>query len=201
MILTHELPDMKGTEGYRKVPFTFIDEYSNKSVVIKLPNQFSPLERILLQASGNIQRILSAYYNESSYVEVIKNKKSIEDTEEASKEPAFFERRVAVKFGSTYAYEAESVLIVRDPVILELIEKHKFSLGQIFNHIQKTPDFTLLAVGRHSDAPGAGFWRDYTLSTPDKIYCFIREIFREGLFETFQGEAINGTVWVQKGGN
>ncbi|KAI8847336.1 hypothetical protein BC829DRAFT_477322 [Chytridium lagenaria] len=45
------------------LPKHFGDIMSSRETAITLPNEFSPLERILLTANGNVQRILSAYYN------------------------------------------------------------------------------------------------------------------------------------------
>lgn len=52
------------------------------------------------------------------------------------------------------------------------------------------------AVGRHGNAPGASFWRDYSLTIPNVLDCFIRETFVEGLFEEFKGDSCDGTIWL-----
>ncbi len=39
----------------------------------RLPDDFSPMQRILLTANGNVQRILSAFYNDTVTVRVIRN--------------------------------------------------------------------------------------------------------------------------------
>lgn len=63
------------------------------------------------------------------------------------------------------------------------------------SHTHRTPDFLLHAVGRHGNAPGASFWRDYTLFIPDVLECFIRETFVDGLFEKYKGNPHDGTIW------
>lgn len=63
------------------------------------------------------------------------------------------------------------------------------------SHTHRSPDFVLHSVGRHGNAPGAGFWRDYTLTIPDVLDCFIRETFIEGLFEKYDGDKEDGTIW------
>lgn len=55
------------------------------------------------------------------------------------------------------------------------------------SHLRQTPQFALHAVGRHDMAPGSSFWRDYTLTAPGVIDCYIRETFVEGLFEPYAG--------------
>ncbi|CAO3699870.1 unnamed protein product [Rhizopus stolonifer] len=72
--MTKTLQEPQGTENYQKIPFEFTEEVSSKNVFLKLPNEFSPMERMLLQASGNLQRLLSAYYNIPSHVEIVRNK-------------------------------------------------------------------------------------------------------------------------------
>ncbi|CAO3699872.1 unnamed protein product [Rhizopus stolonifer] len=62
-------------------------------------------------------------------------------------------------------------------------------------HTHRSPQFTLQSVGRHGDAKGASFWRDYTLSIPDVLDCTIRETFIENLFEEFKGNRNIGSIW------
>lgn len=72
----------------------------------------------------------------------------------------------------------------------------KFSFFLLQNsHTRRTPDFVLHAVGRHGNAPGASFWRDYSLTVPDVLDCFIRETFIEGLFEKYTGDKEDGAIW------
>jgi hypothetical protein len=97
-------------------------------VFLKLPDELSPFERMLVQAHGNLQRILSAYYNEPSQVKIIKNN-HIPNTVVPN---MLFERKIEMYFNDKFVYDAESILVVRDKSVLELIEKHKYGLGQIF---------------------------------------------------------------------
>ncbi|KAI8969122.1 hypothetical protein BDF20DRAFT_893344 [Mycotypha africana] len=178
-----KLPDVENTENYRRIPFQFTEELSSKNVYLKLPDTFSPVERMILQATGNLQRILSAYYNVPSHVKIVKNQRvPCKDTTHMQ-----FDRRVQVFFQEKLAYEADSILKVKDKNVLELIEKHKYGLGQIFGHTHRSPDFVLHAIGRHGEAPGASFWRDYTLTIPDVLDCFVRETFVEGLLHPCNG--------------
>jgi hypothetical protein len=50
---------------------------------------FTPMERILLTANGNVQRILSSYYNEKVSVRVLFNQEKRDSQHE-------FERRVEI---------------------------------------------------------------------------------------------------------
>lgn len=92
---------------------------------LRLPDEFSPMERMILQANGNLQRLLSAYYNVPSHVEIIKNIKSQGIN-------VYYEREIKMYFENKFVYNAQSILTVKDDTVLELIEKHKYGLGQIF---------------------------------------------------------------------
>ncbi|KAF7724708.1 hypothetical protein EC973_000816 [Apophysomyces ossiformis] len=137
--MTKGLPAPRGSQHYNVIPFRFTEELSSKNVFLRLPSEFSPLERMLLQASGNLQRILSAYYNVPSRVEIIMNK-AVPDSEldngclnqKGTPTGQRFERKINMYFADKFVYEAESVLYVKDENVLELIEKHKYGLGQIF---------------------------------------------------------------------
>jgi hypothetical protein len=83
------------------------------------------MERMILQANGNLQRLLSAYYNVPSHVEIIKNIKSQGIN-------VYYEREIKMYFENKFVYNAQSILTVKDDTVLELIEKHKYGLGQIF---------------------------------------------------------------------
>lgn len=70
------------------------------------------------------------------------------------------------------------------------------------SHQRRTPDFALHAVGRYGDHPGCSFWRDYSLSIPGIIDCYIRETFVEGLLEDSdesssrsRSHGDGGTIW------
>ncbi|CEP09502.1 hypothetical protein [Parasitella parasitica] len=187
--MTGRLPEPSGTEGYKRIPFQFTEELSSKNVFLRLPDSFSPLERMLLQATGNLQRIMSAYYNTPSHVKILKNVAT------PSTDHKEYERKIVMYFNKKLAYEAESILIVRDKTVLDLIEKHKYGLGQIFGHTRRSPDFVLHAIGRHGNAPGASFWRDYSLKIPGVLDCYIRETFEKDLFEQYTGDCKDGTIW------
>lgn len=113
---------------FRQINRIFFPTVSSKNVFLKLPEAFSPFERMILQANGNLQRILSAYYNVPSQVEIIRN----DVVQNTKSQHIQFERKIVMHFGGKYAYEAESILLVKDSNVLELIEKHKYGLGQIF---------------------------------------------------------------------
>ncbi|KAG2225133.1 hypothetical protein INT45_011816 [Circinella minor] len=260
------LPEPKSTCIYNRIPFEFQHELTAANVFLKLPDGFSSLERMVLQTTGNLQRLLSAYHNVPSRVVILKNEiiphqqneennivpsdnklspvpnslsskltypsslkqqrkkeqvsdvetKNVrvskvnlhQDIEQEAELDIRFERKVAVYFGDKLAYEADSLVSVKDYKTLGLLSKHEFGLGQIFSYSRHTPKFALLAIGRHGTKPGQSFWRDYTLNAPGVVDCYIRETFVDGLFDdsfndhnnsldtdNINSEAIQGTVW------
>ncbi|KAI7858725.1 hypothetical protein BDC45DRAFT_564847 [Circinella umbellata] len=69
-----------------------------------------------------------------------------------------FERKVVIYFGDKLAYEADSLVSVKDHKTLGLLAKHEFGLGQNME-------------------PNQSFWNDYTLNAPGVVDCYIRETF------------------------
>ncbi|KAI9283126.1 hypothetical protein BY458DRAFT_495508 [Sporodiniella umbellata] len=192
--MTKSLPEPQETSNYKKIPFKFTEQLSPSTIFFRLPDEFSPLERMILQSSGNLQRILSSYYNTPSHIEILRNT----TVPQPKSTPVEYEREINMYFSKKFVYNAESVLTVEDKEVIDLIENQKYGLGQIFGHTHKLPEFTLLSVGRHGDGKGAGFWRDYTLSIPKVLHCTIRETFIEGLFEEFKGNRSTGYIWLNE---
>ena len=138
--------------------YTYVVTASN--VFLQLPDGFSPLERMVLQTTGNLQRLLSAYYNVPSHVVILKNElipcgdgesdndnNNDNNMQQEQKEPdnnsqqldigqneldMRFERKILMYFGDKLAYEADSVVSVKDKHTLSLLAKHEYGLGQIF---------------------------------------------------------------------
>ncbi|KAI9498723.1 hypothetical protein BDB00DRAFT_783833 [Zychaea mexicana] len=248
------IAEPKDANDYTKIPFQFAQELTATNVFLQLPDGFSPLERMVLQTTGNLQRLLSAYYNVPSRVVVLKNelipcedqdedgnnegsqgntanditiattlsplsasasslshKEQVDNSNSSSSDSCtlhqdvghieldmLFERKILMYFGDKLAYEADSLVSVKDQETLSLLSKHEYGLGQIFSHLRRTPSFALRVVGRHGTEYGQSFWRDYSLSAPGVVDCYIRETFVEGLFEPYAGSkdsAGRGTVW------
>jgi hypothetical protein len=93
---------------------------------------------MILQASGNLQRLISAYYNIPSHVEILKNNvvaTSTPTSDGSLPSPPLhmqYDRKARIYFDDKLAYEADSILHVKDQNVLDLIEKHRYGLGQIF---------------------------------------------------------------------
>ncbi|KAI9320218.1 hypothetical protein BX666DRAFT_1388636 [Dichotomocladium elegans] len=208
-------PDPVGTENYKRIPHAFDQLVTASNIRVKLPEDFSPVERMVLQTAGNLQRLLSAFFNVESRVQVLSNEEFFQypysppsppDADDVmhvtQKKQAKFKRRIRTFFGERYGYQADSVVEVSDPRALELLTRAHFGLAQLFSHLQQTPQFRLHAVGRHGHVAGCSFWRDYTLHVPGVIDCYIRESFPHGLLLMDQTQddltpsnPNHGTIW------
>ncbi|KAI8577541.1 hypothetical protein K450DRAFT_273689 [Umbelopsis ramanniana AG] len=214
--ISHMLPPPPGTSHYTILPTKFIDSVSPQEIKFNLPNEFDGLERIILQATGNLQRVMAAYFNRPVNVQHVKNvelpatprsegKDSFDSDDDNSDDATVvlkrFERQINLFCEEKFLYTADSVLIVRNQSVLDLIEKQKAGIAQIFWALQKLPNFKLHAIGRHGDEAGGSFWRDYTLSVDDLMYCHIREMFPADVFNSSSddrqmGPCPTGTIWV-----
>ncbi|TPX60690.1 hypothetical protein PhCBS80983_g01651 [Powellomyces hirtus] len=161
-------------------PPHFGDIMSSRETSVLIPEGYTPLERILLTANGNVQRILSAYHNAKVTVEILKNElaSSLDDV------PAIFHRKVLLIIKGKTCCTANSTVIIRDEKYLRLLVDQHVGIGQLFRYLNILPEFALTKVGR--DPAGNGFWRKYTLSSPG-IVCEIHEDFPPHVFELDNG--------------
>mmetsp|Transcript_6386 Transcript_6386/g.14720 ORF Transcript_6386/g.14720 Transcript_6386/m.14720 type:complete len:231 (+) Transcript_6386:46-738(+) len=151
--------------------------------------QFTPLERIAITATGNLQRIISSYYN--CPVTVTPTRNEVVGN-------GVFEREVDLSVelatGVVRFATARSTVVVRDPEVEAAIDSGMVGVGQLFRFYDILPKFRLIDAGRN---PGS-FWRQYELSS-EKIRCSIREEFRADTFELHKSETMRtaGKSWLQ----
>jgi hypothetical protein len=161
--------------------------------------QFTPLERILITANGNLQRIVSSYHAKPVEVKVVYNN-------ETETKGVFF-RQVTLHLDHSVApfCTATSKVTVSNDEMLQAISSNQIGIGQLFRHFDTLPVFTLLAVKRGicenaSDVvetstltlPSSNiqklnsndsFWRLYQLEAAAGIVCLIHEQFEGNVFE------------------
>ncbi|KAG8468689.1 hypothetical protein KFE25_013772 [Diacronema lutheri] len=137
----------------------------------QLPSGFSPEERIVLTANGNLQRLISSYYNSTVSVAVKRNAK-------VAGSDGHYEREVELSvLGVAFATASSAVVLSVDRLV-DAVENHGVALGQLFRHFELLPTFELL---RASKRPDGSFERAYTLRATG-ITCTIVERFVPGLF-------------------
>ena len=144
-----------------------------------------PLDRMALTANGNLQRLVSSYYD--APVSVVVDYCRARDPIETG--VVTWDRRVSLQvFGQTFCV-ATSVIRVRDPQCVTWVESGQVGLGQLFRKLNVLPTFSLLRAGAIDDndtpdgveAGGGGFWREYSLACAE-LSCDIREEFVVGLW-------------------
>jgi hypothetical protein len=164
-----------------------------------------PLDRMALTANGNLQRLVSSYYDapvsvvvDSCILRVTNNGSTNTATATTSSSvpasastltmPKTWDRTVhlTVFDGQTFC-TAVSVITVHDPLCQQLVQSGQVGLGQLFRYLDLLPEFTLREAGvgegkGSGGGAGGGFWRDYTLSCAE-LTCDIHEAFRPGLWD------------------
>lgn len=160
-----------GGEQIERKPNHFGDILAPREITTVLPAGFTGLERIVLSANGNLQRLMSAYYNSPVSVEIIKN--------DRVGQTSIFEREVNLTcFGKAFC-NAKSTVTIKKEEHLRLVLEEKVGIGQLFFHLRLLPSFVLLQAGRSG---GVSLWREYRLEA-DSIVCEIREEFVADLFD------------------
>lgn len=170
--------------------------------------RFSPLERLLVTANGNLQRIVSSYHAKPVDVRVAYNV----ETETSG----VFHRQVTLHLdGADEPFcTATSKVTVNNDAMLLAIASNEIGIGQLFRHFDTLPVFTLVAVrrgvctspkelvengsaaeitvpplsamdqihpGKGPVGTGGPFWRLYQLKAAAGISCVILEQFQQGV--------------------
>ncbi|KXN75042.1 hypothetical protein CONCODRAFT_33884 [Conidiobolus coronatus NRRL 28638] len=135
-----------------------------------LQGDFSPIERIFLSANGNLQRLLSSYYNQKIYIEFVKNIEKFDDANNLK----IYDREVNLFCQSELICNAVSTITVTDKKIRKLIESGEVGIGQVFRYLSILPNFKLIWIKRKLN--NQQLIRQYTLSIPG-FECLITETF------------------------
>ncbi|KAI8587614.1 hypothetical protein BDZ88DRAFT_424654 [Geranomyces variabilis] len=198
---------MNGAAGPKSPPH-FGDIMSSRETSNVIPEGFSPLERIMLTANGNVQRILSAYHKAKVTVEILSNElvsstslPERSEWDQLQSSPVVYERKVLLVIGSKICCTAYSTVVIRDAKYLRLIVDEHVGIGQLFRFLSVLPEFALKDAGRgtpsRSDEVGPttngiddkeGFWRTYTLESAG-ITCTINEVFPGDVFSLSENVA------------
>ena len=119
-------------------------------------SSFTPLQRVVLSANGNLQRIVSSYYNAPVVVEVVRNDRV---------EEGMFNRLVCLKLHDIVFGVAHSTVVITDEAALEAVERDGVAVGQLFRHLNMMPSFSLHAAdfseAAHAVAPMAKLLREF----------------------------------------
>ncbi|KAJ3046504.1 hypothetical protein HK097_000805, partial [Rhizophlyctis rosea] len=115
----------------QNLPSHLGDIMSSRETTTLLPDTFSRLERVILMANGNVQRILSAYYNSTVTVDILSNEKIDVDANMNSRE-TIFKREVNLVCLNQICCNAKSTVTITSSEYLRLIEEQQVGIGQLF---------------------------------------------------------------------
>jgi len=161
-------PGSEGTDGAGPGP-SLGDIMAPAATFSRLPPGFTPMQRLLLTANGNVERILSSYYNQPVQLLVMLNHR---------RDGAVYDRQVTLILDNRQLMIAKSTCFVTDPHWLAVMDQERLSVGALFRRFNALPTFTLHSAGK---VPG-GFWRQYQLKG-DGVVCEINETFDDSAFE------------------
>ncbi|KAI0332091.1 hypothetical protein GY45DRAFT_1352936 [Cubamyces sp. BRFM 1775] len=154
------------------------DTYTGASTSVEIdgPEDVTGIERIMLAAQGDLQRLLSAFFARTITIECIYSSTSARGPGASKDNPIKQSRQVHLKCGSRILCVATSSVTVTSPQCERLLLDEKFALGQIFRHLRTYPDFTLVNVGAQVIDGKRELRRTYQLAT-EGIVCEILEVF------------------------
>ena len=140
--------------------------------------RFRPLERVLLTANGNLQRIVSSFYDADVSVAVIHcTERSLQRGERDV--VAAFDREAHLSVHGSVFCVAKSDVWLHTPESVAMVSSGEIGIGQLYRQGNILPRFTLLDAGKSDD--DGSFWRKYELAS-DVVSCVIHEQFTADIF-------------------
>ena len=112
-------------------PDHFGDIMSANETWIQLPEIFSPMERVVLTANGNLQRILSSYFNSPVSIQLCYNQK-VESKKDSLES---FKRCVDLICKGKPMCRAISSIDICSQEMLSLITNDQVGIGQLFRQV------------------------------------------------------------------
>lgn len=146
------------------------------SVEFSWPAELTGLERIMLTARGELQRLLSAFFSRTINIKTIYEHTSPRTHTASPEEPITQSREVHLLCGGKTACVATSDVTITAPLCEQLFLDEKFAIGQMFRRMQTPPQFALLDCGVKVEDGKNTLWRRYTLSV-EGFVCDITEVF------------------------
>lgn len=147
-----------------------------------LAHQFnitSSMDRILVTANGNLQRIVSSWYDAPVHV-VVQYCHYHPDQQ-------YWQRSVQLQVhNNTILCTAQSNITIHNDHCQQLVQTGQVGLGQLFRHLNRLPTFTLIEAGYHQ----GGLWRQYQLNCQE-ITCDIVEQFVPNMWELGDNKLTN----------
>ncbi|THH20636.1 hypothetical protein EW146_g748 [Bondarzewia mesenterica] len=145
------------------------------SVDFQWPANVTGIERIMLSAHGDLQRLLSAFFARTITIKTIYSHTSPRTNTASPEEPLTQRREVHLVCNHKTVCVATSTVTITSPHCERLFLDEKFAIGQMFRKVGKVPEFALLDCGTNSDDGNVEqLWRRYILAM-DGFECDITE--------------------------
>ncbi|KAJ6581476.1 hypothetical protein B0H19DRAFT_930483, partial [Mycena capillaripes] len=164
------------------------------------PKEITGLERIALSAKGDLQRVLSAFFDRPIVLALTYSDTFTKRSDNSlaplslpnpaavasasAQSPIVQNRQVHLQCSGKIVCTATSTVKISSPHCAHLFLEEKYGIGQLFAKLGSPPTFELLEVGlggQNDIEKGFGrgdaqLWRKYRLSVPD-FECEILEVF------------------------
>ena len=169
MLVKRQEPDIQTLPTTTKAGGSLIDHLS-KSLSL------TPLERIALTCSGNLQVVFSSYYLQPVEVSIDRFELALTDEDgTASTFPlAVYDREVSMNIAGQQFCKATSKVRIYDAELYETLTTQQVGIGQLIRMKNLAPKFRLHDAGRNKQG---GLWRFYSMDCKDMIEFDIVEEF------------------------
>ncbi|EIW80703.1 hypothetical protein CONPUDRAFT_82806 [Coniophora puteana RWD-64-598 SS2] len=141
-----------------------------------LPKDTTGLERIMLVAQGDLQRLLSTFFSRPIFIECIYAHTAPRTKPASPETPVSQIRQVHLVCSGRVVCIATSSVTITSPEFERLFLEDKYPIGQTFRRAQRTPQFSLLDVQSRIENGKRELRRTYKLETPG-FECEILEVF------------------------
>ncbi|KAG1739144.1 uncharacterized protein EDB91DRAFT_1136215 [Suillus paluster] len=170
------------------------DSYSTASTSVELgcvPDDTTGLERIMLAAQGDLQRLLSSYFARPIFIELIYAHCSSRLEPACPEKPITQSRQVHLVCASRTVCVATSTVTITSPECERLFLDEKFPIGQTFRRLNRTPKFSLLSVETQAIGGQRELRRTYKLET-EGFVAEILEVFPD------RDMFVRGEAWLME---
>ncbi|EPQ50436.1 hypothetical protein GLOTRDRAFT_82351 [Gloeophyllum trabeum ATCC 11539] len=160
------------------------------SVELKCPDDTTGVERIMLAAQGDLQRLLSCFFGRPISVECVSARTSPRSAPASPQHPITQDRQVQLLCSGRIVCVATSRVVLTSPECERLFLDEKFAIGQLFRHMRVSPRFTLLDVQTRVNARGKRELERRYMLEAEGVSCDITELFPD------RDMFVLGTAWL-----
>ncbi|KAG1818337.1 hypothetical protein EV424DRAFT_1540150 [Suillus variegatus] len=155
------------------------DSFNNASTSVELsciPEDTTGIERIMLAAQGDLQRLMSSFFARPIFIELVYANGSPRLKPASPEDPITQSRQVHLVCASRIVCTATSKVTITHPDFERLFLDEKFPIGQTFRKMLRSPQFSLLDAQTNIVCGKRELRRTYTLET-DGFLCEILEVW------------------------